>query len=61
MLRLLVCVETYSIDSVIENIVKNIEHEMNKTLYTCLIGNACQDGRKSLDELNREADKQMYD
>jgi hypothetical protein len=41
--------------------VKNIEHEINKTLYTCLIGYACQDGRKSLDELNREVDKQMYD
>ncbi|WP_027203355.1 GGDEF domain-containing protein [Butyrivibrio fibrisolvens] len=45
----------------IEKIVKNIEHEMNKTPYTCSIGYACQDGGKTLDELNREADKRMYD
>ncbi|WP_146204683.1 GGDEF domain-containing protein [Butyrivibrio fibrisolvens] len=30
----------------IEKIVKNIEHEMNKTPYTCSIGYACQDAGK---------------
>ncbi len=49
----------YDPESIV-NIVDDIKHELKNITYSCSIGYAIQNGEKSIDDLNKEADKNMY-